>query len=171
MIRFRNRLLLHDRFYPKNSTSQQGFSLPEVMVGMLIMLIFVAMGGQLMFFSATYRQLSRERAQVVAAVQEEIEKVRDRAAQLDASGNTYNPVPARCNNAYGSALNTDIGTAVPAPVTYTTSAGRTFSIARTTAANNNILQLTYTATPTGGGTTTTVTLRTEVIPYAVLYCR
>lgn len=86
-----------DRLLNANQTATQGFSLVEVMMGMLITLGFLSVAMQTMVASTAIKVRSQDRGEATAWIQEDLETVRAAATSLDASGTTYTADTTRCS--------------------------------------------------------------------------
>lgn len=172
-------------FKPKPPKHDQGFTLTEVLVAILITTVFVATAMQAVVIAAIMRVRAKEFSEASAWIQENLENVKYQASQLDYDSGTgsYNADTARCtattsDSGYGDKLRDAVtgsdqsgSNNVDVPKNSTT--GKQFRLRRTTNPSSNsphsVLQITYTVTPTTGGDSV-ANLYTEVIPDVAFKC-
>lgn len=163
---------------PKLPQREQGFTLAEVLVSMMITSIFFAVAMQAVVIAAILKARAEQYDEAVTWIQEDLELVIRQASE-------YDPAPSRCNaptSAGGLAaglLNDSedlLGGIGGTPETDgpRTLGGTPFIRTRTadyaTSADPfKLLKLTYTVAPKSGGSAI-ATVSTEVIPAAALKC-
>jgi type II secretory pathway pseudopilin PulG len=173
--------------------SVQGFTMVEVIVGILLILIFTAISMQAIVMATAVKVHGDDITDATALIQEDLEDITTIAsAKIDYSSNKYtiNPASTECasptaTTGYASILlaKTSIngGTiSSTTPIAKTNSTGqRSYRLVRTATAKNsapyNVVQISY---QVYRGTTATATnaifstpYLAEVIPGASFYCR
>ncbi len=158
---------------------EQGFSLVEVLVSMLIAAIFVSITMQAILAAAVFRARGDEYDTAVSWIQEDHEKVIQQAIQYESAVVPYSSQCGATNAANGVAagfladavhgLGGQSVTMGPRKM-----GGKTYILSREGDFANSsdpfrLLQLTYTVLPQGGGPPI-ATVSTEVIPQAVFNC-
>lgn len=159
--------------------SQQGFSLIEVLVALMVAMIFVTIMLQMFVSAAFFRSKGDQYNQAFNWIQEDYEEVFNKASQYE---NNVEPASTLCsatNPANGLAASfladTTLGlggtTATLGPKTI---GGKSFTLTRTGdyATSDNpykLLKLIYTVTPTDGGAAV-ANINTEVAIYAGFKC-
>lgn len=176
-------------FNSKLSKQEQGFTLTEVLVAILITSVFVATAMQAVVIAAVMRVKAKQSAEAITWIQQDLENVRYQANQLDYNNTTsqYNPDSTRCSattsiTGYGDKLRDivagrDITTASNnVDLLKTSSSGKTYNLRRTTTPSSlsnsvpyNNLQLSYTVNPTSGGSDIAI-LYAEIIPDVAFKC-
>jgi len=78
-------------FKPKLPQQEQGFTLVEVLVAILITTIFVSLAMQSMVIAAVFKARAKQIAEATTWVQEDVENVRFQAGQLKYTQLTNNP--------------------------------------------------------------------------------
>lgn len=167
------------------SDLSQGFTLIEVIVGVLIMTLSLTTALNLTVYAVALRLKAKQYSEAVAWIQEDLENRKFQAFSLDYSTSTssYTPDPSACsatslNSGYADRLrDAIIGTNGNNTSTFTipktATNGQAFnvvgSLTPSSSSPYNILQVSYTVTPTSGGSSV-ATLQTEVIPDAALIC-
>ncbi len=121
-----NLQLLHflTRFDRKPKTNQ-GFSLVEVMVGMLLLFGFVAAAMQTLVASAAIKVKAQERSEATAWIQQDIEMIRYQASQLPANTALCGATSATAG--YADALR-DVIAGASASTTNTTATSKTSAL-------------------------------------------
>jgi prepilin-type N-terminal cleavage/methylation domain-containing protein len=167
-------------FYKWSKQRQdQGFSLTEVMVSIVVLGLFMFSSTSLMAYAAATRARSRSESQLTDRLQTLMDQVRDQAAGLDpgTTAGTYNPNATACNatavaNGYGKRLENNIPALTTAETTAQLEKGQSYTISRTLEAVNvapfDRLKVIYTVTPQENGDP--ITMETEVIPNAAFSC-
>jgi prepilin-type N-terminal cleavage/methylation domain-containing protein len=175
--------------------ADKGFTMVEVMVGILLTLVFTTIAMQAMVTATSIKVRSQELSDSDNWIQQDLETVKtaSNALNYDDANDTY-PISSaaiehanRCAaitststvtasaNGYAALLKTNID-AVTIPTKLSPIGNRQYTLTRTTVASStspfNVLQITYRVYR---GTDTTATpianLYTEVVPGASLYCR
>jgi prepilin-type N-terminal cleavage/methylation domain-containing protein len=168
--RFMRKLMLRAGYQPKN----QGFSLTEVVVSILVLSLFTLTSTSLMTYAAQGRVRARSGSELTDRIQLEMEQVR-RAAKILSPSTSHLTAACNATSATGSfaellSNSPDLPT-VLSPATFS---GRTYTITRTlsvvNAAPYDRLSVTYTIAPQVSGDRETITMQTEVIPDAAFTC-
>lgn len=174
---------------PKLSQQEQGFSLVEVLVAIVIATIFVTTALQAMVIAALFKAKAQEYSEATTWIQNDLEDLRYQASR-------YNDV-ARCdatgpNNGYADGFSdrlhtisqpngtrTGDATSVPDSDTFSPTppkkgrSGKTFTFTRVSTPRKDApyaaLTVTYDVTPTAGGSSV-ASLYTEVIPDGAFQC-
>lgn len=144
---------------------EQGFTLTEVLVAILITTVFVATAMQAIVIAAVMKAKARQYAEATTWIQQDLESVKYRATE----GPSPNQLPydsSKCDS-YGTYLQENLPTL--SDDGSKTISGKSFTLSRSTTPNSNVLQLTYTVTPQGGSDSI-ANLYTEVIPDAAFKC-
>lgn len=158
-------------YKPKLPQHEQGFTLVEVLVAILITTVFVAVGMQAVVIAAVFKARAEQYSKATNWIQENLETVRFQASiypQDDAKCNPASPA-----NGYAAGLVTAIGGS-PLISPPQRLGGKNFTMTRT--ANyatsndpNKVLELEYEIVPDGGGSAI-ASLHSEVIPNAAFTC-
>jgi prepilin-type N-terminal cleavage/methylation domain-containing protein len=146
------------------SQANQGFTLTEVLVALLITTLFIATAMQAMVFAAVFRVKAKQNAQAITWIQQDLEAVKYKATE----GPTPNQLPydsTKCGT-YGTYLRDNLPPLSDGGTTII--AGKTFTLSRSPSPNGNVLQLTYSVVPEGGSLI--ANLYTEVLPDAAFKC-
>ena len=161
---------------PTLVSPDQGFSLVEVMISMMVTSIFVAVTMQTILVAAIFRNRGSQYDQAVTWIQEDFEQVVNQATQFEVMAV---PESVRCN-----AVDPEDGLAAGFLAEIDglsltdgsrTLGGEVFTLNRTGDYENSVdpyklLQLSYTVTPQGGGEAI-ASLSTEVLLTAALKCK
>lgn len=149
---------------------QQGFTLTEVLVAILITSVFVATAMQAMVIAAIMKVQAQKIAQATTWVQQDFENVKYKAslAQLPYS-------QASCKEGYGTVL--DVSLVAPDPQNQTIGA-KNYRIERVTDPGTEslkqLLKITYHVVPSsndsGTDTDAIASISTEVFPDAAAQC-
>lgn len=179
-------------FKHKLPQQEQGFTLVEVLVSILIATVFVATAMQAMVVAALFKARAQEYSEATTWIQEDLESLRFSAGQYADSARCTAPLNGELgpNNGYADGFSdrlhnisqpngTRTGDADSAPDSDTTTpiktgrAGKTFTFRRVSTPRNTapytVLTLTYTVTPTSGGSFV-ASFYTEIIPDAAFQC-
>jgi prepilin-type N-terminal cleavage/methylation domain-containing protein len=154
-----NSVVLH--ILLKKTPHSKGFSLPEVLVGIMILTIFIAVAMQAMVSAVAMQVGTDKTTQSDNWIQADLESVRFLASRLhEKSG---------CTTGYAKALETSLGTTTNQQ-TFTADSvkynlSRSFSIG----IDPHVLVLQYQVTPATGGNPV-ATKRVEVMPDAAFNC-
>lgn len=175
------------KFKCKPLQQDQGFTLVEVLVSILIATIFVATALQGMVIASLFKARAQEYTEATTWVQEDLESLRFSASQYVDSARCTATGP---NNGYADGFSdqlhnisqpngTRTGDASSAPDSDTTTptklgrSGKTYTFRRVSTPRNAapyaVLTLNYTVTPTSGGSSV-ASLYTEVIPDGAFQC-
>lgn len=165
----------------------QGFSLVEVMLGILLIMGFLGVAMQGMVASTAIKVKAQDRGEATAWIQEDLELIRAQSVSLNSSGTTYTPVSSRCSATSESTGYADLlrDTIRGSNVTSNTDTNRTQTFSRnsalnaraftmtrvmnaSTAAPYTTLNITYTVTNSSGGVL--AQSYGEVIPVAAMTC-
>lgn len=142
----------------------KGFSLPEVLVGIMILTIFIAVAMQAMVSAVAMQVGTDQTTQADDWIQADLESVRFLASRLPNE-------PFRCSGTpgYAKALETALGTTTNQQ-TFTAD-GVSYSLNRSfsTGVDPHVLVLQYQVRPATGGNPVT-TKRVEVMPNAAFNC-
>jgi prepilin-type N-terminal cleavage/methylation domain-containing protein len=148
-----------------NQPNQSGFSLMEVLAGIALLSIFIAIGMQAMV-SAVALQVGTDRTTHSDDwIQADLEAVRFLAGKLPAE-------PPRCysqTRGYAAALQKALGTTTNRQTFTADGSNYTLNRATSTGVDGNILVLQYQVIPTVGGAPV-ASKRVEVMPDAALQC-
>jgi prepilin-type N-terminal cleavage/methylation domain-containing protein len=145
----------------KKTPRSKGFSLPEVLVGIMILTIFIAVAMQAMVSAVAMQVGTDKTTQSDDWIQADLESVRFLASRLhEKSG---------CTTGYAKALEKALGTTTNQR-TFTAD-GATYTLNRSFSAgvDPHVLVLQYQVTPKTGGNPV-ATKRVEVMPNAALNC-
>jgi prepilin-type N-terminal cleavage/methylation domain-containing protein len=183
-LSFTVKLLKIDR---KNT---QGFSLMEVMIGMLVMASFIGVAMQTLVAATAIKVKAQDRSEATAWIQSDLEIVRYRANQLpantalcSATSNTSgyadalrDDVVADTSNSNSTTTTVTVTSPTPQSTTTTTiskagdSSVRSYTGTRTISFRSpSVMTVSYTVTPSGD-TKVLANLYTEVIPDKALQC-
>ena len=178
---------------PKHDDHSQGFSLVEVLVGVLITFAFVGTALQALIISSVFQTSSQEVREATGWIQADLESLKYKANRLDWVDDRYEPALATCtatdsSDGYAALLKRrlvyldpndpdnaalDPNDAENNDARESRSGERTYTLTRTTTPSEiapfNVLQVGYTVTPAGGGEEI-ISLHTEVMPDASLDC-
>ncbi len=157
----------------------QGFSLVEVLVGMLVAAIFVSLSMQAIVTAAAFRALANQYDEAYNWIQDDLEKVIYRASQYEL---TAYPYSSKCNatvasDGFAAGFMNDTTTGLGGAVTMVDTknfGGKSYSLSRSadyvsSSSPYKLLKLTYTIIPTGGGSPIK-TINSEVFLQAALKC-
>ncbi|MGK7914939.1 MAG: hypothetical protein AB4038_05245 [Prochloraceae cyanobacterium] len=155
---------------------EEGFTLAEVLLGILTVSLFLSSSLQLMLASTMMRVKANQRSETTDWIREEIEGVRLVAANL-AYDSTQ---PENCGN-YGKVLREKLSKETGSGTKIFLSPSKNFGgrdiwLERTMTDNGDSLKLTYRAveedasSPGSPGNKVIADFYTEVIPYAVFSC-
>jgi prepilin-type N-terminal cleavage/methylation domain-containing protein len=153
-----------------------GFTLVEVLVALMISAIFTSLTMQALVTAAAFRSKAAQFDEAVSWIQEDLESVVSQANQYEGDVLPYSSIcntTTAANGMAASFINGGLGgpTAVLGPRSL---GGKSYKLNRvaefaSTSDPFRLVELLYTVTPTVGGEPI-ATVRTEVIPYAVLRC-
>jgi type II secretory pathway pseudopilin PulG len=148
-----------------NRPNHIGFSLMEVLAGIALLSIFIAIGMQAMVNAVALQVGTDRTTHSDDWIQADVESVRFLAGKLPAE-------PARCyslTRGYAAALQTALGNTTNRQ-TFTADGGN-YALNRTTSTgvDGNVLVLQYQIVPTAGGAPI-ASKRVEVMPDAALQC-
>lgn len=155
-------------FRQKLPQQEQGFTLVEVWVAILIVSILFATSMQAMVLATVFKIRAKQYAKATTWIQEDLEIVKSQAAQL-----TYNA--SKCNatsdaGGFGKYLQDNLPALSNGGTKSIT--GKSYTLTRTPTVRNvapyNVLQLTYSVAQ--GSNPTVATINTEVIPDAAYRC-
>jgi type II secretory pathway pseudopilin PulG len=158
----------------------QGFSIVEVMVAIMIAMIFLSITLQVLVAATVFRMRADQFDSAVNWIQEDLETVVGLAGRYEMSAVPYSAkcaadtTPPADGLAAGFINDTTQGLAGASTTFGPKQIGdKSLILTRTaalaTADPLRLVQLTYTVTPQGGGNAI-ASMRTEVVPYAVLRC-
>lgn len=152
---------------------QQGFTLIEVLVAILVITGFIGVVMQVMVSAIAFQVVARQRSEITNWIQEDLEAVRYQASIVPQDNTKCNPPNSA--NGYAASLQTIVGGAnptLPTRVFYNRTFQMTRQAAYTTSSNpNKILNLDYTVIPVDTSSDfTPISLRAEVVPDAALKC-
>jgi len=152
----RSRLLL---LLATGSSSDQGFTMFEVLVALMMSFLFLTGTLNAMVVSTIFQVRAERQAQANYWIQEDLEGVRAAAANYT--------VTTGCPSLVGESFRTNAN-GLPALTNATrTIVGTTATLARSSLGTGNVATLTYSVTANGQ---TLATLYTEVLPAAALSC-
>lgn len=158
--------------------NQQGFTIIEVLVSMLIIVIFIAIALNLIVIAAIFKARAEQYDRAVVWIQEDLEQAIFIAQEYEQNATPYSP---KCNatvasNGLAAGLLNDATGIGGTPKNFGTrsSGGTTFTMTRTADYANSfdpfkLLTLKYTVAPANGGAAI-ATISTEVIANAVFKC-
>lgn len=160
----------NERLITPLPNTEKGFTIIDVIVGMLIASVFLVVSMQAMVFATYSRVKAQQSSEGLLLIQQDLEEVKFKAATLPAN-------PAKCNpsdadNGYAKYLQDNL-TAITNPKSvkvfqYNLTRIPSFESAFS-ATPYNVLKLNYTVTPVGASSSV-ATLYTEVIPDAAFQC-
>lgn len=178
------------RFINLSQTAEQGFTLSEVLIAILLATIFVAVALQGLVVAMLLKSKSFQVAEANRWVQADLEQIRSQItlSQLPISPNRSRCHPVNIDEGFADLIRDNLakGNVTGAanyhlpPIVATSKMGKTFQIARTlsipaTPENTQakILGIQYTISPNQGGTLGQSILHvyTEVMPDAALQCQ
>ncbi len=163
---------------PSKKFAQQGFTLIEVLVSMLIVVIFMGIGMNLMVIASIFKARAEQYNRAVVWIQEDLESAIAIAKEYEQSATPYS---LKCNATVASSglaaglLNDPTGIGgTPKNFGKKMIAGKSFTMTRTADYATSfdpfkLLKLTYTVAPSSGGAAI-ATISTEVIANAVFKC-
>ncbi len=160
---------------------EQGFTLTEVLVAILITSVFVATAMQAVVIAAVMKVKARQYAEATTWIQEDLENVKFQASQYQ-NDSRCSPVTPGPNNGYADGLRDSVSGINPETtndpegntinINKTGSTGQAFTLRRTTTPSSNppfnLLQVSYSVLPSSGSSI--ANLYTEVIPDAAFKC-
>lgn len=165
----------------KSPKTEAGFSLPEVLVAILIATTFAGIAMQAVALGAYFKVRARQFSEATTWIQQDFESVKNQASQL--SANTTKCKSNTQDAGYGKYLEQNLPTLSGGGTKIIT--GKSYTLQRTTSIGGNtaisgtcpttyhacyeVLRLTYTVNPTSGGSPT-ATIYSEVLPDAVFQC-
>jgi len=159
----------------KLRSQDQGFTLFEVLISILIVTIFIAVASQALLLAAIFKSRAEQRNEAATWIQKDLENVKNQAKEYE--NNTF-PYSIKCSAAtsadgFAAGFLSSIG-GTPATDGPRTLGGRNFVLNRTAdyATSSDpfkLLKLEYSVSPQDGGSAI-ATLSTEVIPDASLKC-
>jgi type II secretory pathway pseudopilin PulG len=85
------------RLFKGQQKADRGFSLVEVMLGMLLIMAFLGVAMQGMVASTAIKIKSQDRGEATAWIQEDLDFIRSQSNSLDLSGTTYTADKPRCS--------------------------------------------------------------------------
>jgi type II secretory pathway pseudopilin PulG len=150
--------------------TDDGFTIIDVIVGILIASIFLLVSLQAMVLAAYSRVKAQESSEGILLIQQDLEEVRFKAttSQLAKTDALCNATTA--TTGYAQTLKTSLGSY---PKTVSINGTKQYTLALTSTPSGvapyNVLQLKYEATPVGTATKV-AELYTEVIPDAAFQC-
>jgi prepilin-type N-terminal cleavage/methylation domain-containing protein len=164
---------------PLQSSRQKGFTMIEVLVALAISMIFLSIALQMMVSAAFFRSKASQYNEAFNLIQQDYETVFSKATEYENSVSPYSQKCLATSSANGLAASfigdttTGLGGSSTSigPITLS---GQSFTMTRTAdyASSNDpyrLVGLTYTVTPTAGGTAV-VSINTEVVLYAGFKC-
>jgi prepilin-type N-terminal cleavage/methylation domain-containing protein len=165
------------RFNSKPKTNQ-GFSLIEVMIGILILFGFVAAAMQTLVASAAIKVKAQERSEATAWIQQDIELIRYRASQLPATTTLCSATSA--TTGYADALR-DVIAGASTSTTSTTAISKTsalgnrpYTVNRTISFKNAspyvVMEVNYNVPSPSNAAQSLSQMYTEVIPDQAFQC-
>ncbi|WP_324281493.1 hypothetical protein VKI22_09650 [Cyanobacterium aponinum UTEX 3221] len=168
-------------FCLKNGKWEEGFSILEVLVTILVITGFVLGSLQATVLATLLRVQAQDKQDTINWVQQDLELIRYRIFILDYDGssNTYTSDATACaNETYGDRLKTDLITDFPETSSNVLINDKEYTIKRTYTVNGNTLQISYQTEYDpdhprykGSSADNIVTkLSTEGLPNAVLNC-
>ncbi|NJM65687.1 MAG: prepilin-type N-terminal cleavage/methylation domain-containing protein [Acaryochloris sp. RU_4_1] len=167
--------------FPSNLSHQQqtGFTLVEVLVGLLVIVGFISTAMQALVTATVFKVKGQEISEATTWIQQDLEQVKFDATRLDYAAGVYNPDPGACEATSESAgyakrlSDQKLGSTNPMVIAKTSTTGnRPYTLSRTaslpTSAPYNILNLEYEVKSADNLPITIV--QTKVIPDASLAC-
>lgn len=161
-------------WYKKTWSGHQGFSIVEVMVSLMIAMIFVSVTLQVLVSAAVFRLRADQFDSAVNWIQEDLETVIGKAGRYDDSAKctattSADGMAAGFINDTTQGLGGTSATFGPKQI-----GDKSLVLTRTadylsSADPLRLVQLTYSVAPQGGGDVV-ASMKTEVVPYAVLKC-
>jgi Tfp pilus assembly protein PilV len=163
-------------FTIKSSQSRSGFTLVEVLTGMVISIMTISMSANLVVTANIYKVVAKKNVAMQLLIQSDLEKVRSTAKFLARDDDKCpNNISASNANNYAGAANyaNALRTALPVVVSATDPNVRneTYSLTRTplTITEHNVLPINY-EVKRSGSSTVEYSIYTEVIPNASFEC-
>ncbi|PHV64050.1 type IV pilus modification PilV family protein [Cyanobacterium aponinum] len=167
-------------FCLKNEKWEEGFSILEVLVTILVITGFVLGSLQATVLATLLRVQAQDKQEATNWLQQDLELIRYQAFILDnpteTSGLTPSQANACDNSKYGTRLQDFIDGTYPNTSDIDIN-GKSYDVARAYTAPENILQVSYTISYDSthpryksGGDNVVTTLSTEVLPNAALSC-
>jgi prepilin-type N-terminal cleavage/methylation domain-containing protein len=178
LLRYRPSKIYRGAFSLKGATIA-GFTLAEVLVALMVSAIFTSLTMQALVTAAAFRSKAAQYDEAVSWIQEDLEAVVSQAQQYESSALPFSLLCNATTEADGMAARfisdstnglggptATIGPRVLGGKSYTLNRTAQFD---TTSDPFRLIEMIYTVTPDAGGPAV-ATVRTEVIPYAVLRC-
>lgn len=160
---------------PKLPLQDEGFTLFEVLVSILVVTIFLAVAMQALLLATFFKVRAEQRNEAANWIQRDLENVKNQAKEYEK--NTF-PYSIKCsattsNDGFAASFLSSIG-GTPTIDEPRVLGGKNFILNRTAdyATSSDpfkLLKLEYSVSPQGGGSAI-ATLSTEVIPDASLKC-
>lgn len=162
-----------------SSYTEQGLSIPEVVVSLVAGSIFVIMLLQNILTAAGFKARSEQYDKAIIWIQEDFEQVKYQASEYQKNINPYSTtcLAVDPNSGFAASFMNDATVGLGGATKNFPArnlGGKSLVMRRTavyagSADPYKILQLTYTVTPAAGGAEV-ASLSTEVVPYAALKC-
>ena len=162
-------------YLPKLPPSEEGFTLFEVLVSILIVTIFLTIAMQALLLATVFKVRTEQRNEAATWIQKDLENIKNQAKEYEK--NTF-PYSVKCGAAtssdgFAAGFLSSIG-GTPTTDGPRTLGGRNFTLNRTAdyATSSDpfkLLKLEYSVSSQDGGSPI-ATLSTEVIPDASLKC-
>jgi prepilin-type N-terminal cleavage/methylation domain-containing protein len=162
------------QFKPKILQNEQGFTLIEVIVAVLILTGFIFVGMQLLVSSVAFKVSAREKAVATTWIEEDLESVKFRASQYTDSSrcNPGTVIAAGYAQGFRDATSSANGLGGSFTPVNKIIFGENFQLTRVANPRNvapyNILEIQYRVT--SAASVTVAALNTEIIPNAALQC-
>ena len=150
----------------KINTAQQGFSLFEAVIAVMISLTFISLGGNLVLTANLYKVVAKKNQAMTVLIQSDLDGIKDRASKIIKADSKCNQT--NVNNGYANDLKSKIGTNAPINVQILKN---NYTMTRTIdpIANADILPISYLFTRQGF-TTPEYDLNIQIIPNAAFTC-
>jgi prepilin-type N-terminal cleavage/methylation domain-containing protein len=172
-------LMMQSRAKPR--PDNQGFTMIEVIVGILLTLVFTAIAMQAMVMAMAIKVHGDELSEATNWIQQDLENVKTLANSLDYDGAKYTISSTACSggtaSGYANRLQTTAisGSTIGASTTttqYSSLGQRPYSLVRTTnVVSANTLGISYNVYPGATTVNPIASFYTEMVPGAVFSCR
>ncbi|NCJ07458.1 prepilin-type N-terminal cleavage/methylation domain-containing protein [Synechococcales cyanobacterium C] len=148
--------------------NHKGFTLVEVMVGILITVTFVGAAMQALVVASLFKVRAQEYSEATTWIQEDLELVRFEASQLPADNNNCNDYGKTLDNALPDVE--DRTPEDPNSNRASSLGSRPYVLDRDPNPNDDILEINYAVVRANENTAPVATLYAEVIPDASFAC-
>lgn len=156
-------------FKPQSPQQEQGFTLVEVLVAILITTLFVGVTMQSMVIAAIFKARAKQFTEATIWIQKDLENVKFLSTKEQLPF-----VAVSCSTGYSAALKTKIDSSIPQPSSDFIG-GKKFWLVREDTTDNHVLKLDYSIVPDNNGSAGStsnaiIKIHTEVLPDAAFEC-